>query len=426
VAKKTIGLKDIRALQPGETIWDAKVSGFCARRQKSEAVTYLLKYRTSEGRQRWATIGRHGSPWTPEMARDEAIRLLGEVVKGADPSGDKQDKRKAATVGELCDLYLAEAQAGRLIVRRGKQKKASTLAIDAGRIERHIKPLLARRPVAAVTRDDIEEFMHSVAAGETAARIKTGKYGLARVAGGMGTATRTVGLLGGIFSFAIKKGLRADNPVRGVDRPADGRRERRLTVEEYARLGAALHDLEAEMWPPALALAKFLAMTGWRRGEAIGLRWAEVDLATQTARLRDTKTGESLRPLSHLACAAIRSAAMGTREPDKAVFPASRGEGPMAGFPKFWLRIAKKAALPPEVTPHVLRHSAGSVASDAGYSELTIANLLGHRKNSVTSRYTHAADAVLLAAADDVADRIADMMGDRKPEATVVKLRPAK
>lgn len=424
MAKKIIGLKDVRALEPGETIWDAKVSGFCARRQKSEAVTYMLKYRTSEGRQRWATIGRHGSPWTPEMARDEAVRLLGEVVKGGDPSGDKQDRRNATTVAELCDLYLAEAQAGRLIVRRGKQKKASTLVIDAGRVERHIKPLLGRRPVAAITRGDIENFMHSVAVGETAARIKTGKHGLARVAGGRGTAARTVGLLGGIFSFAIKKGLRPDNPVRGVDRPADGRRERRLKAEEYTRLGIALRDLEAEMWPPALALTRFLAITGWRRGEAIGLRCGEVDLATRTARLRDTKTGESLRPLSHRACEAIRSVSIGMRKADQPVFPASKGNGPMTGFPKFWLRIAKRAALPLDVTPHVLRHSAASVAFDAGYSELTIASLLGHKKNSVTSRYAHAADAVLLAAADDVADRIAEAMGDIKPEGVVVPFRP--
>jgi len=68
----------------------------------------------------------------------------------------------------------------------------------------------------------------------------------------------------------------------------------------------------------------------------------------------------------------------------------------MCGFQKVWLRIAKRAALPADVTPHVLRRSFASVADDLKYSEPTIAALIGHRKASVTSRYAHKADAVLL------------------------------
>jgi len=136
-----IGLRDVRALRPGEIIWDT-VPGFGARRQKSAAVGYFLKYRTKEGRQRWHTIGRHGAPWTPETAREEAIRILGGVVGGADPAAEKIATRKAKTVAELCDLYLADAEAGRVLTRNGDAKKASTLLIDKGRVERHIKPLL--------------------------------------------------------------------------------------------------------------------------------------------------------------------------------------------------------------------------------------------------------------------------------------------
>src|SRR4051794_1204182 len=113
--RKKIGLREVRALQPGQVVWDAAVPGFGARRQRSEAVAYILFYRTAEGRQRWHTIGRHGAPWVPETAREEARRLLGEVVQGTDPAAEKKAKRKAATVTELCDLYLADAQAGRLL-----------------------------------------------------------------------------------------------------------------------------------------------------------------------------------------------------------------------------------------------------------------------------------------------------------------------
>ena len=85
-----IGQRHIKALQPGQVVWDTAVIGFGARRQRSEAVSYFVFYRTAEGRQRWHTIGRHGAPWVPDSARDKARRLLGDVARGADPAGVKK------------------------------------------------------------------------------------------------------------------------------------------------------------------------------------------------------------------------------------------------------------------------------------------------------------------------------------------------
>jgi integrase len=420
--KKRIGLREVRALGPGEIVWDATVAGFHARRQRGPAITYAVFYRTRDGRQRWHKIGRHGAPWTPEKAREAAVSILGSVADGADPAAEKHAARKAKTVAELCDLYLADAEAGRLLTRRKATKKPSTIATDRGRVMRHIKPLLGRMTVAAIDRADIERFMYAVAEGETAAKVKTKARGLARVRGGKGTASRTVGLLGAIFTYAVRHRMRPDNPVRGVVRFADGRRERRLSDDEYAALGAALRQGEAEaIWPAAIAATRLLALTGWRSGEALALKWSDIDVARRTARLADTKTGLSVRPLSHAACDALRSLPrIGTGE---LVFPATRGEGRMIGFPKLWARIAKLGELPADVTPHVLRHSFASLAGDLGYSEPTIAALVGHKGHTITSRYVHSADKVLLAAADDVANRTAELMGEAKPAADVVPLR---
>jgi integrase len=265
----------------------------------------------------------------------------------------------------------------------------------------------------------VESFMHAVTSGETKARIKTGKHGMARVTGGRGTATRTVGLLGAVFSFAVRRGLRPDNPVRGVERHADGQSTRRLEDKEYGAFGEALRTMPERAWPIAVAAAKFLTLTGWRRGEMLALKWSEVDLATRTARLGDTKTGASMRPLSRAACDVLRS----LPRLGELAFPASIGAGkPMRGFPKVWARIIKRAGLPIDVTPHVLRHSFASVAADLGFSELTIAALLGHKKASVTSKYAHHADAVLLAAADVASDRIAVLMGGMRASAVAVEL----
>ncbi len=146
------------------------MSGFGARRQVGQVVSYIVVYRTREGRQRTYTIGKHGSPWSPDTARQEARRILGEVVKGADPVADKIAGRKAITVAELCQQYLADVEAGRLLTRRKIAKKESTLISDRGRIARHIVPLLGRMPVKTVRRDDVERFMHDVAAGKTASQ----------------------------------------------------------------------------------------------------------------------------------------------------------------------------------------------------------------------------------------------------------------
>jgi integrase len=408
---KRIGLREVRALGTDQIIWDSAVAGFGARRRSGTAVVYIVKYRTAGGRQRWQVIGRHGAPWTPEAAREKAKAILGDVANGADPAAEKRAARKAKTVTELCDLYLVDAEAGRLLTRRKMAKKISTLATDRGRIERHIKPLLGRMGVAAVEREDIERFMHAVAEGETAARIKTGLHGLARVQGGRGTATRTVGLLGAIFAYSVRHRMRSDNPVHGIMRFADGRRERRLSDDEYAALGTALRQGETNgIWPAATALARFLALTGWRSGEALGLLWSEVDLARRTATLADTKTGRSIRPLSYAVCDVLKGLPHTAADH---VFPASRGGvGTILHFKKFWPRIAKLGELPADITPHVLRHSYASLAGDLGYSEPTIAALVGHKGHSITSRYVHSADAVLLAAADAVANRTAELMGE--------------
>ena len=68
----------------GDVLCDSEVRGFGVRCQR-QAKNYVLKTRVN-GRQRWFTIGEHGSPWTPDTARKEAMGLLADIHKGADLS----------------------------------------------------------------------------------------------------------------------------------------------------------------------------------------------------------------------------------------------------------------------------------------------------------------------------------------------------
>jgi integrase len=119
-----------------------------------------------------------------------------------------------------------------------------------------------------------------------------------------------------------------------------------------------------------------------------------------------------MRPLSNAACALLREL---PRISD-VVFPSSRGGGPMPKLAKHWVRVSRLADLPADISPHVLRHSFASVAADLGYSDLTIAALLGHKTRTITSRYARTADPVLLAAADAISNRISELMQARRGE----------
>lgn len=232
-------------------------------------------------------------------------------------------------MAELCDLYLSDAPS-RVLRKTGQPKKTSTLATDRGRIERHIKPLLGRMPVTAVTRQDVERFLADVAAGKTAVdirrmhehgeqaeEIKDARHkvtysdaikprGRAIAEGGEGTATRTVGLLGGIFAFAVEKGMRPDNPVRGVTRYKDRASKRYLSAAELAKLGEALAAAERDGEnKTAIAAVRLLVLTGARKSEILAARREWIDTARGYLRLSDSKTGEKLVPLGAPALAVI-------------------------------------------------------------------------------------------------------------------------
>jgi len=113
-----------------------------------------------------------------------------------------------------------------------------------------------------------------------------------------------------------------------------------------------------------------------------------------------------MRALPTVACSVLQT----LDKTGDLVFPNKVGEI-MVGYRKSWLKIAKLGDLPDDITPHVLRHSFASLAGDLGHSEATIATLIGHKGHSITSRYVHTADAVLLAAVDAVADKTMKLMG---------------
>jgi integrase len=388
-------------------IWDDDLPGFGLRVFASGKRSYLVQYRAG-GRTRRYTIGLHGI-WTPETARQEAKIQLGRIAKGDNPAEERQLNHKAITVKELCALYLRDLEAGLILGKGGRPKKSTTISTDGGRIIRHIIPLIGARRVKDLTRADINKVLKDIMAGTTRVSVKTKKLrGRAIVRGGVGTATRTVGLLGGILTYAVEAGIIERNPAHGLRKPKDNVRTRRLTEKEYRQLGEILRKAaESEKYATFVDIARLIALTGCRRSEIIGLRWSEVDIDRSCLCLTDSKEGASTRPIGLPVIEyleARRESCTGTY-----VFPGFGDDNAFGSFPKQWEQIFRNSSLA-DITPHVLRHSFASIGNDLGFTEITIAALVGHAKGTVTSKYIHTLDTALIMAADTIAGYIQGLL----------------
>ncbi len=359
------------------------------------------------GRTRRYTIGLHGI-WTPETARKRAQVLLGEIARGENPAEQRMLNIKAMTVKELCQRYVKDAENGLIHGKKRRPKKASTLVTDKSRIDRHIIPLLGTRRVKDVTSAEVTRFLRDVASGKTKLDVKTKRRGRAIVRGGIGTATRAVGLLGGIFTYAVQLGIIDRNPVHGVRKFADQKKSRRLTEGEYRLLGEVIRKAaEKKQYQTAVNMIRAIACTGGRRGEIVTLKWADIDAENSCIRLGDSKEGASTRPIGLPVLDFLDR--LRPDAPGIHVFPGTQTGKPLIGFPKYWKEILKDTALS-GITPHVLRHSFASIANDLGFTEVTIAALLGHSRGKITSRYIHTVDTALIMAADTVAGYIQGLL----------------
>ena len=386
------------AAKPGERdlfLWCGDLPGFGLRIYPTGAKVYLAQWKR-DGRTRRLVLGRHG-PMTTEEARKAALTALAEVQKGHDPAAERDARKRDLTISELAELWLAEGCA---------DKKASTLAMDRSRLAAHVRPLIGRVKVRALTRADVERFARDVTAGRTARQERTGPRGRRIVRGGAGVAARTLGMMGAMFEFAVARGMRSDNPFRRIKRAASPERDRILSPAELARLGEALAAAEAAAWRGRR----------WRRCGSSRLRAVAATRccacggSTSTSRpvgycWPNSKTGRSVRPLAapaRVLLAELRERSAGSPW----VLPSSRNAGPYIGLQKQWSRIRQLAGLD-GVRLHDLRHNVASTAVAGGDSLFIIGKMLGHRKARSTERYAHLADDPVRAVADRAANRIA-------------------
>lgn len=241
------------------------------------------------------------------------------------------------------------------------------------------------------------------------------------------TVRRVHSTLHNALASAVKRRLLAFNPADQVELPSAPRTP--VVVWTPAHVARWLEHTATDR---LAALWRVTVLVGLRRGELVGLRWADVDLSAGHLRVAQsvtaagrslhvgepkTKSGVRTVPLDAATVAALRS----HRKAQAAERLAWAGAGVETGFvftredgamlhPEHLSRrfrvLARHAGLPP-IRLHDGRHTSASLALAAGVAMKTVSDRLGHSTTWVTAdTYSHVTPAV----AQDAADRIAALV----------------
>jgi integrase len=323
--------RSVEALQPNSLLWDTALNGFGARRQRGPGVYYVLRYRWA-GTQRIDSIGRHGSPWTPDTARNEATRKLGLVATSVDPRRPKGD-----TFADLAERYLTHCA--------GSLRPKSLVQIT--RHLRHDAASLHDRGLAEIDRRTVAALLGEIekrSSGVTRNRVRSD--------------------LSALWSWAIREDLAEINPVTGTGKAIEVGRDRVLSTAELAQLW---RNLGAGTYTDVVRL---LILTGQRRQEIGRLRWSEITGATIMLSADRTKNHRA-----HTVPLAPQALAIINRQPRQGEF--IFGKAGFSGWSDAKAALDARLRLPGWHL-HDLRRSAATGMAELGVLPHIIEAILNH------------------------------------------------
>ena len=363
--KANITLNVVKSLTVGEQVRDNQIGGFGVRLQKQGGKpSYFVHRRIKDGSPVWVTIGSHGT-WSPTTARAKALEICHQLNQGINPNQERKIERDKLTFGDAAEQFLAE---------HGPKLKPRTLYDYDRMLNKLILPKFKKAILEDVTHSDIVRFHVKMK--------KTPRQ-----------ANHCLSVISKMMSWAQQSELRPNtqNPVVGIKRFKENKKERYLSLDEFKALGDLLAQLESngDESPFVIAALRLYLFTGARRGEILELQWKHVDLAVGVLRLPDSKTGQKT---VHLNAAAVEVLTALPRITGNPYVIVGKKEGShMVNITKPWMRIRKLIGLE-DVRLHDLRHSFASVIASSGGSLVMIGKLLGHTQAQTTQRYAHLFD----------------------------------
>ena len=335
------------------------IAGFGVRVHATGRKLYIVQSRGPAGLKR-ATLGPAGEK-TVEERRREAAAAIDRIKRGEDPK--PPEPAPEPTVADLAALCLKNHVAARCKPRTAKNYRIA--------IERHILPALGTKALKDVVPEDAGELHHRLRATPAA-------------------ANQTIWVLSKMFSLAESWEMvpPGSNPCRHVRHYRDTPRERFLTPDEFRRIGDVLKTFEKKrsMLPSAIAAIRLLMLTGCRSDEVLTLQWDDIDRTARVIRLRDSKTGPRMVPLTGPALTVLDRIEREDGVPW--VFRGAKPKSRLAYLSGHWKRVRTAAGLD-DVRLHDCRHSYASRALALGEGLPVIGRLLGHVTVGTTAKYAH-------------------------------------
>jgi integrase len=352
-------------------------SGFILETRCTGGMTYALRYKDQNGRQRQYKIGDSKSI-SFDQAKRSAQRIRSKVVLGEDPLAEKKIKKSIPTLTNFTvDSYLPFAEG---------YKREGSIKADLSMLGNHLLPRFGNTYLDKITQQEVIDFHQGMLA-----------KGLAK-----GTANRGLVLLKHILNMALKWNVLGvkSNPAVGVKLfDLNNARERYLTPDETSRLVDAIKKSKNSQLKYIVPL---LLLLGCRKHELIESRWVDFDLEHRTWRVPLAKSGKSRHvPLSKAVLEILTQLPRWENCPF--VVPNPYTLRIFINIHRSW-DIARKAAGLPEVRMHDLRHSMASNMVNSGRSIYEVAKVLGHSQLKTTQRYAHLSQETLLAAVDSAAE----------------------
>jgi len=415
---QTEALKAIAPKHGQRFLWDGKAKGFALRITSNGAKSFVYDYRFL-GRQYRMTIGVFPD-WSVAAAREKAVKISKDIDNGINPMDERRKLRDAPTLQDLWERYKTEWLPQKALASQKDQTSAW---------ENIILPKLGKEKLLNIFSDDIDNLHREVTEiRKTPIR-----------------ANRIVASLRKAFNLAIRWGWIEKNPVVGVRKNPEEKRDRYLNKEEIGALAVALAEHSDRTAANAI---KLLMLTGARRSEVTGATWVMFDLENGiwTKPSAHTKQRKLHRvPLSAPALNLLKEIKRqaeadfaAARRKDKAakpshfVFPSDVApDQPIQEIRRTWITVCKAAGLTekipkknragkpmkdkagqiitvdwPSVRIHDLRHSFASILVSAGASLPLIGQMLGHTQVQTTQRYAHLYDDPLRKAAEMVGEVI--------------------
>jgi integrase len=384
----------VEALVPDgrdRVIVDDVLPGFVLRVRKSGAKLYAVQYRRN-GRLHRLTLGS-ASVLSADKARRRAKSLLGRVADGEDVAAIRRGNRGGPTMGVLFEDYCKS--------RTGAEKWHGRTELQYRcNWKLHLAPRLASVQVENVNELDVDA--------------------IARACGDhKGAAASALRLLRALLNFAEKKKRlrpRGSNPVDGSELYRSPRRRVTLSADDYARLGAALDRAEAGgKVSPWIALAlRLIAMTGARKMEIVGARWAWYKRSEGILDLPESKTGPRVLVLPAVARRLLDATPRMVGNP---YIIAGHKKGGRGGVLDRRFYVIREQAGLPTLRVHDLRHAWASRASELNIAYSLVAAALGHRLKGQTGEYIHVQTSALRDPVDKVGAWIIAAMAGRDPDA---------